>query len=182
MGTPQSEHARPVSPHTECFRCPISPMQKNTPEITRLIHDNLWVIISFAFGRPAIANFVANRFMGEWKYLAKTIFEVAEIRADRALLEMATQLRVLEDEEKLSTYFSETKRTPLGTVIQGDGTATELHLRDFTNKVIHARSFDWAMSDTENPKVICHSADVRRWEKAEIDLAALMALIGGLMH
>ena len=157
-------------------------MRKKTPEITRLIHDNLWVIISFAFGQPAIASFVDTRFKGEWKYLNKTIFERAEIRADRALLEMATQLRVLDDAEKLSAYFSQTKRKPLGTVFQGDGTTTDLHFRDLTNKIIHAESFDWALSDPHNPKVICHSNDVARWQKAEIDLTALMALIGMLMH
>jgi hypothetical protein len=153
-------------------------MQKKTPEITRLIHDNLWVIISFAFGQPAIASYIDTRFIGEWKYLSKTIFERAEIRADRALLEMATQLRVLDDAEQLS----QTKRAPLGTVHQGDGTTTDLHFRDLTNKIIHAESFDWVLSNPDQLKVICHSNDVVRWQKAEIDLTALMALIGMLMH
>jgi hypothetical protein len=40
------------------------PMHK-TPEITRLIHENLWIVISFAFGQPAIAKFVDARFKGE---------------------------------------------------------------------------------------------------------------------
>jgi len=49
-------------------------LMRKTPEITRLIHDNLWVVISFAFGQPAIAKFaVEPRFKGEWKYLNKTI-------------------------------------------------------------------------------------------------------------
>jgi hypothetical protein len=157
-------------------------MQKKTPEITRLIHDNLWIIISFAFGQPVIASYIDTRFKGEWKYLNKTIFERAEIRADRALLEMATQLRVLDDAEQLSAYFSQTKRAPLGTVLQGDGTTTDLHFRDITNKIIHAESFDWELSNPDQPKVICHSNDVARWQKAEIDLTALMALIGRLMH
>jgi hypothetical protein len=153
-----------------------------TPEITRLIHENLWVVISFAFGRPVIANFVDKRFKGEWKYVNKTIYERAEIRADRALLEMATQLRVLDDAEQLNAYFSQTKRAPLGRVVQGDGTKTDLHFRDLTNKIMHAEKFEWALSDPDNPKVICHSNDVARWQYAEIDLTALMALIGMLMH
>jgi hypothetical protein len=62
-------------------------MDKHTPEITRLIHDNLWIVISFAFGRPTIARILNANFVGEWKYLNKTIYERAEIRADRALLE-----------------------------------------------------------------------------------------------
>jgi hypothetical protein len=158
------------------------PMQKKTPEITRLIHDNLWVVISFAFGRPAIAKFVDKRFAGEWKYLHKTIYERAEIRADRALLELATQLRVLDDAEKLSSYFSQVKPQPMGVVVQGDGSKTDLHFRDLTNKIIHAEKFEWELSDPNNPKIICHSNDVKRWKSAEIDLTALMALIGMLIH
>jgi hypothetical protein len=153
-----------------------------TPEITRLIHENLWIVISFAFGQPVITNLVDSRFKGEWKYLNKTIYERAEIRADRALLEMATQLRVLDDAEKLNAYLSQTKREPLGTVIQGDGIKTDLHFRDLTNKIMHAEKFEWALSDPNNPKIVCHSNDLARWQKAEIDLVSLMALIGMLIH
>jgi hypothetical protein len=157
-------------------------MKKKTPEITRLIHDNLWVVISFAFGQPAIAKFVDAQFKGEWKYLNKTVYERAEIRADRALLEMATQLRVLDDAEQLSSYFAQTKRPPMGVVIQADDSKTELHFRDLTNKLIHSEKFEWQLSDPDNPKVICYSNDLARWKSAEIDLTALMALIGLLMH
>lgn len=153
-----------------------------TPEITRLIHENLWLIISFAFGRPAITDFVDKRFLGEWKYLNKTIYERAEIRADRALLEMATQLRALDDAEKLNNYFLQTKRSPLGVVTQSDGTKTDLNFRDLTNKIMHAERFEWELSDRENPKIICHSSNELRWKSAEIEISALMALIGGLMH
>lgn len=59
-----------------------------TPEITRLIHDNFWIVVSFAVARPRIAKVVDEKFLGEWKYLNKSIHEFAEIRADRALLEM----------------------------------------------------------------------------------------------
>ena len=157
-------------------------MLKQTSEITRLIHDNLWLVISFAFGQPAIAKFVDARFRGEWKYLNKTIYERAEVRADRALLEMATQLRVLDDAERLNSYFAQTKHEALGVVIQGDGSRIDLHFRDLTNKIMHAKGFEWQLSDPDNPKVICHSNDVARWKSAEINLTTLMALMGGLMH
>ncbi len=152
-----------------------------TPEITRLIHDNLWVVISFAFGQPAIARFVDARSKGEWKYLNKTI-ERAESRADRALLEMATQLRVLDDTGNLNSYFKQTEGPPMGVVIQEDGSETDLHFRDLTNKIMHAEKFEWQLSDSDNPTIICRSNDPTRWRSAEIDLTALMALIGGLMH
>lgn len=153
-----------------------------TPEITRLIHDNLWIVISFAFGRPVISDFVDKRFKGEWKYLNKTIYERAEVRADRALLEMATQLRALDDAEKLNDYFVQTKSAPLGVVTQVDGTKTDLHFRDLANKIMHAERFQWELSDRESPKIICHPSDEAHWKTAEIDIGALMALIGSLMH
>jgi hypothetical protein len=48
----------------------------------------------FAFGRPAVGKVLEQKFQGEWKYLRKTIYETGEVRADRALREMATQLRL----------------------------------------------------------------------------------------
>jgi hypothetical protein len=157
-------------------------MDKHTPEITRLIHDNLWIVISFAFGRPTIARILNANFVGEWKYLNKTIYERAEIRADRALLEMATQLRVLDDAETLSAHFAQAKHPPLGWVIQGDDSKTHLHFRDLTNKIMHAEKFEWQFLDPDNPTVICHSNDRARWISAEINLIAMMAQIGMLMH
>jgi hypothetical protein len=75
-------------------------MHRN-PEITRLIHDKLWVVICFAFGQPAVGKVIQQKFQGEWPVLHKAVHELADVRADRALLEMATHLRVLDDAEDL---------------------------------------------------------------------------------
>lgn len=106
---------------------------------------------------------------------------MSEVRADRALLEMATQLRVLDDAQNLSEYFKKTGKEALGTVVQVGGTVTELHFRDMTNKIIHAASFEWIFTDPESPVVICRPYDPGRWVSAEINLLAVMALVGGLM-
>jgi hypothetical protein len=155
-------------------------MQK-TVEITRLIHENLWIVISFAFARPVVDTVVAQRFTGEWKYLEKTISEFSERRADRALLEMAIELRALDDQDKLDELFKKKARWPLGTVVQGDDLITDLHFRDMTNKVMHAKSFEWDLSNPMAPKVVCLPHDEQRWKRAEINLIALMALVGGLI-
>src|SRR5262245_53464967 len=42
-----------------------------TPEITRLIHANFWLVISFAFAQPRL-EVLNTRFAGEWKYLRKS--------------------------------------------------------------------------------------------------------------
>jgi hypothetical protein len=151
-----------------------------TPEITRLIHDNFWIVLSFAFGQPAVGNFIEKKFAGEWKYLHKAVYEHAEIRADRALLEMATQLRVLDDAEDMNEYFKQVKRPPLGEVIQAGGTRTDMHFRDMTNKVMHGTRFEWRLG-TDDPKIVVHSNQPDRWQSAEISIFHLMGLIGGLM-
>jgi hypothetical protein len=155
---------------------------ERTPNITRLIHDNLWRVLSYAFGKPAIAKFLDARFNGEWTYLEKTISKHAEMQADLALAEMATQIRVLDDEAKLRSIYKRVKRPPLGLVVKADGSVESLHFRDLTNKILHAKAFEWQLSDPDNPKVVCHSNDVERWQRAEIDLAQLIALIGMLGH
>jgi hypothetical protein len=152
-----------------------------TPEITRLIHDNLWIVVSFAMSREAVLDTMNTKLVGEWKYLNKYMFEYAEIRADRALLEMATQLRVLDDEEGFSDYLKQVGAHPLGTVTQGDGTKTDLHFRDMTNKVLHGSAFGWVFSDPRNPQIVIESRDQNRWRSAEIRLLSLMAFVGGIM-
>lgn len=152
-----------------------------TPEITRLIHDNFWIVLSFAYGRPAITRVIDQRFAGEWKYLNKTVHERAEMRADRALLEIATQLRVLDDEQKLSDFFKQTKSPPLGAVVQADGTRTDLHFRDMTNKVMHGARYEWRLG-TDEPFIVVHSDQPDRWQTAEVRMVDLMFYLGGVMH
>jgi hypothetical protein len=111
-----------------------------TSETTRLVHDNFWIVLSFALAQPAIGRLLNDRFEGEWKHLNKYIYENAKVRADRALLEMATQLRVLDDAEGINDYFKQVGREPFGSVVQSDGTTTELHFRDMTKNLFMASS------------------------------------------
>lgn len=149
-----------------------------TPEITRLIHENFWIVLSFAFARPPIIRFIDDKFKGEWKYLDKSI-EHAELRANQALLEMGTQLRVLDDKQGLNELYKQLNRPPLGEVIQADGTRSELHFRDMRNKILHGSSYEWRLG-TEYPKIVVHSDQPNRWQWAELRIFDLMALIGGL--
>ena len=54
-----------------------------TPEITRLIHENFWLVMAFALSRPNVDELLDKRFLGEWKYLRKSFYELAEVRADQ---------------------------------------------------------------------------------------------------
>jgi hypothetical protein len=154
-------------------------MQK-TPGITRLIHENWVVVISFALAWPRWTVLLDEQdAVGAGKQLQKS-FELAEHRADRALLEMAIQLRALDDEEHLSNIYKKGKREPLGVVVQSDETVTDLYFRDLTNKIMHAAGFHWLLSDPNSPRVICLPHSQETWQRAEVNLLALMRLIGGL--
>ena len=153
-----------------------------TPEITRLIHENFSTVLYFAFGQPVIGAVIKAKFVGECKYLNKTVYERSEILADRALLEMATQMRVLDDAEGLSESFKQFGTFAFGEVIQSDGTKTPLYFRDMTNKVMHASSFKWDVSAPNDPKIICLPHDEGRWKEAHVDIIALMSLMAQLMY
>jgi hypothetical protein len=149
-------------------------------EITKLLHDNFWIVLSFAFGQPTIAKIMSQKFAGEWNYLHKSVYENAEIRADRALMEMATQLRVLDEAEELNEAFKREQHAPFGIVVQPDGTQTEMHLRDLTDKIIKAERFEWRLCDSSCPKIIVSSNEPERWQHAEISVMALIRLVGSL--
>ena len=148
---------------------------------TTLLHDNFSVIITFAFSRPALVKCLNDRFKGEWKYLWKASYEIPEQRANRALLELALQLRLIDDKEKLSPYFKATNQHSLGTITKQDNEAEELHFRDLTNKILHSSGIEWGFDDPDNPVIICHSDEPEHWVRAEIPVLQLAALCGGFM-
>jgi len=147
-------------------------------ELTRLIHSNFAIAMSFAFSQPPLQRMLEQNFSGEWMPLRKSIFESSKIRADRAMLEMAAQLRVLDDRDNLNEVFRQMSNPTLGRVIQRDGSVCDLRFRDMTNKLMHASRFDWDFSNEDEPKLICHPIDRDKWERAEIELMSLAAVIG----
>jgi hypothetical protein len=152
-------------------------MRKRTPQIVRHIYDNLWTVLSYAFAQPVVNAVIDKRLIGQWKYLRQTVNENAELRAGRALLEMATLLRVLDDADRLSDLLAQDEQRPLGRVVQADGTTTDLHFRDMTNKLIHGDSYEWQLGG-DDPRIIVHSNEPKRWRSAEIGVVRLMGLIG----
>jgi hypothetical protein len=69
----------------------------------------------------------------------------------------------------------------LGRVIKEGARAEPLYFRDMTNKLVHASSYEWDLSDPDNPKLVCLSSDPTRWTEAEINLIALAAIVGDCM-
>lgn len=79
-------------------------MGKYPIRLTRLVHENLSIIMSFAYSRGPLIELIQKNFVGEWKYLGKAIFEIGEEKANRAITELALLLRILDDEEKITDY------------------------------------------------------------------------------
>jgi len=149
---------------------------------TKLIHENCSLVMAFAFSRTSLQSLIEEKFHGEWKYLRKACYDLAEERADKALLELATQLRILDNNQNIAEYLKQNNDPGFGTVINNKFKAEDLHFRDMTNKIIHAERFAWVCTEESRlPYVVCEAADNDRWKWAEIELIALAAICGELM-
>jgi len=153
----------------------------NPYDLARNAQENFGTVLMFAFGRDAIGAVINENFQGEWKYLNKLVYEVSEQRADRALLEMAVQLRALDDLNNLNGVYQDQNMPPLGKVIQADASITDLYFRDMTNKIMHAGGFSWELADAKAPKIVFLSNDGTRWKESHINIVNLMMYLGGLM-
>ena len=149
--------------------------------LTKLIHQNFSVIMGYAFSTPVLSKWVNKHFTGEWKYLGKALFEMPVERANLALLELATQFRLLDNHHNISDYLKQMQYPPFGKVIKQDGTEEPLYFRDMTNKIMHSSAIEWELSDSDSPIIICHSPDRPRWLRAEIQISHLAFHCGGLM-
>lgn len=150
--------------------------------LTRLVHENLSVVMTFCFSRLALEKLLSTKFHGEWKYLRKGVLEVSEQRAEKACLELAMFLRILDDAEDLSGHLKDSKFPGFGKLHFSDKPVADLKMRDVCNKIIHASSLRWSFESPEKPILICESRETERWERAEVDVVTLAAYCGNLMH
>jgi len=154
--------------------------------LTRVIHENMSVIAMYAFATPVLREVRRDVFKGEWKFLDQMLFEIPIPQIERAIIELGTMLRVLDNEQQLGDHLKGAEsRNPgthrFGEVTKPDGTTEPLWFRDMTNKLIHAASYEWDFSDAKAPAIICRSADTSRWRSARIEVQALLQLTGGLI-
>lgn len=156
-------------------------MSRFSQPLTHLIHENLSVLVTFAFSRVPLQLLRDKKFRGEWKYLDRALFTVSEQRAEKACLELATFIRLLDDDENIAEYLRQTGGNSFGRVIKKDQPDEALYLRDLTNKIIHAHHLEWDFSTPEDPKLACISRQPERWLKAEVQVVALAAFCGQLM-
>ncbi len=139
--------------------------------------------MTFCFSRASLERLIDTRFRGEWKYLRKGLFEVSERRAQRACLELAMFMRLLDDGEGLSKYLRQTEsKLKFGRLIMKDSSSRDLGLRDVANKIIHASTVSWNLQSLDEPVLICVGEDTEKWERAEVDIVSLASYCGELMH
>lgn len=148
----------------------------NPAVATRLVQENMSIVAMFAFGQPRARQALRRKFVGEWKYLEKMVYQIGEERADRALLEMATQLRILDDREQIAGSI----QTVFGKVVKEEQ-EEPLYFRDMTNKIVHAAKFEWDFKDPQAPIIHTYSPDPTRWVRAELEVISLLHLSGQIM-
>ena len=149
--------------------------------LTRLVHENLSIVMCFAYSQKPLVDMIDSKFKGEWKYLNKALFEISAEQAEKACVELALFLRTLDDEDAISAYHRATRRVPeCGNVVFRDGSTEILTFREVTNKIIHAGAIEWDLLKAD-PLLICRARDREPWIRAEVDLIAFAAVCGQLM-
>jgi hypothetical protein len=150
--------------------------------LTGLVHENLSIVMCFAYSQKRLAEMRNRKFAGGWEYLDIALFEISAVRAEKAFLELALFLRIIDDEEKISDYYAGTKVVPnCGKLFSRDGSEKTLTFRDAANKVIHSSGLEWSVFEDSEPILICHGRQEENWLRAEIDLVGFASVCGGLM-
>ena len=162
--------------------------------LTKLIHENLSLVMMYVYSRRPLADFRATRFRGDWKYLDKALFQIPEEAVVKALLSLALFIRHLDDYQAISESLSypklhetEDKSAPwtFGSAIDEAGDKTLLSFREVANKILHATSFEWDIAGDSAPTLICtaHPSQAKRWGwvRAEINIPHVAAACGQLM-
>src|SRR4051812_23324799 len=98
--------------------------------VTKLIRENVSVLMTYAFSRAPLQDWAAKSLKGEFKHFRETVFGMAEQRAEKACLELAIFLRYLDDEQNLSAAYIETSEMTFGQLHLRDGKAIDLKLRE----------------------------------------------------
>ena len=156
-------------------------MSKFSLPLTQLIHENLSIVMNFSFSRRPLEQLIKTKFDGEWKYLRKALFSMSEQRAEKACIELAIFMRLLDDQEDISGYLAQTSGRHFGNLLMKNKPSKRLKLRDVANKIIHASSLEWEFSTENRPILICHSQKAEKWIRAEVDIVAVAAFCGQLI-
>jgi hypothetical protein len=136
--------------------------------ITKVIKENLSVVMMFAYSQPPLREFRRAQFTGGWPYINEVLFTIPEQLATRAMIELALLFRTLDDHEDMDDgSLGDT----FGNLYLKDGRGLPLSIREVTNKTIHAKTIEWIFTDPKKPtlKTTAHDNAREKWTHAEID-------------
>lgn len=167
--------------------------------LPRLVHENLSIIMTYAYSLKPLTEMMSKEFLGEWVYLEKTLYALSAERAEKACVELALFLRMVDDEENLTLYLRNAPNVrDCGRLFLESGVEEPLTFREAANKILHARKLEWKMIILEHgnalkvadaPVLQCHPRDhpshispERRWRMAEIDLLKLARFCATIAH
>jgi hypothetical protein len=157
-------------------------MAKFSLHLSRLIHENLSVVMCFVYSRRPLQKLIQENFVGEWKYLNNALFDISEQRVEKACFELAIFLRLWDDKENITNYIaSRGEAFSCGRLLKKDGLQDDLPFREVANKIIHASHLQWDIPESGPPLLICEGSEDERWIRAEIDIVRLATFCGNIM-
>lgn len=161
-------------------------------EKAQLVHENLGIMMTYAYSLKPLAEELTRSFAGSHKYLEKSLISNTQRRAIRACMELALFLRSIDDDIQLTKTL---ERNPdlndCGTLYITTDRPSALTLREVANKIIHAEALEWHMVMVRTnegydiapaPILACwapKNAPIRwPWVRAEVNLIKLAAVCG----
>jgi hypothetical protein len=162
-------------------------------ETMAIIHDNLGIVLTYAFSKPALDEYRGWLIGNRWHAADNVLFELPRQRATRAIIELAVMFRALDSVNEITKHDYVTGHPYVvhhdtgyiyGKLYSLDGEPEPLQLRDVPNKVIHAKSIDWDLSNSKKPLIICHAPEADyplfKWTRAEVFVNAFAAVCAAL--
>jgi hypothetical protein len=171
-------------------------------ETAGIIHDNLGIVLTYAFSKPALEEYRGWLMGQRWDHSGRILRELPEQRATRAIIELAVMFRALDDAREITKAdFVVTHPYAVyhptgyvyGKLYRHDGEPEPLPLREVPNKIIHANSIEWSFSGPKErrsfstigePLIVCHAAEADyprfKWTRAEVFVKAFAAVCAAL--
>jgi hypothetical protein len=162
-------------------------------ETMAIIHDNLGIVLTYAFSKPALEEYRGWLVGNRWHVADRVLFEWPRQRATRAIIELAVMFRMLDDANEITKHdyvvthpyvvYHDTGDV-YGKIYGLDGSTKPLPLHEVPNKVIHAKSIEWSFGNPREPLIICHAAEAEHarfdWTRAEVFVNAFAAVCAAL--
>lgn len=162
---------------------PPVPLPTLGSDTTEIIHENLCVVLTFAFSRDTVQTYFSNMERGDRHRSFHIMIDLPQRMATRALIELAVLFRALDDVQKLTTFPSIMNEDFGKLYNYEEQEIGPLPPREVANKIIHSSMIDWDFEDPAEPLIVCFAGPGQGrhgWLKATIKVTTLVAVIGCL--